>query len=385
MSSRGTGNNRAVSTAAASSFLGGPGLRRGTGVVVSTAGTGCRRSRAAGRSRRAGIARPARRPRPAPVAGPGKRAAAAGCRRPGTPGPARPVARRRPARGPGGIAAVSRSRTRRARASPSVSAAMRPGTARTRARPAATTARPGQPAAGRRLTAGGQLSASRCASQPAHCRSQRTSSDSRSALASRPPSPAFCAGSGSPGAGQPAARSPQSAASGASRPGGGHDLMNPGRAEPGRRGQGADRDLLGAGPGQRPARSRPACSSRHAARETRARTRRSAGPPDPPVDRHLAILPAAFRKLDAVAVLTARLLPAYSAAARSEPQERAHGSSAVPGGLDREPGHARGREASRRAGKWGNSPMRAIRAAMHAVCASQKHKRKESQTMANAS
>jgi len=90
--SRGAGNDGPVSTARASSFLNSPGVRCGTGVVVSVAGTGCRCSRAAGQSRRAGIARPARRPRPAPAAGLRKRAAAVGCRRPGTPGPARPAA-----------------------------------------------------------------------------------------------------------------------------------------------------------------------------------------------------------------------------------------------------------------------------------------------------
>ncbi len=61
-------------------------------------------------------------------------------------------------------------------------------------------------------------------------------------------------------------------------------------------------------------RSRSACSSRHPARETRVRTRRSRRPRlDPLADRHLAILAGAFRKLDAVAVLTARLLPALIA------------------------------------------------------------------------
>lgn len=68
----------------------------------------------------------------------------------------------------------------------SKSAAMRSMAARTRARSTATTARSGQSADGRRLTAG-QLSASRCASQSAHCRSQLTSSDSLPAMWSRPP------------------------------------------------------------------------------------------------------------------------------------------------------------------------------------------------------
>jgi len=57
-------------------------------------------------------------------------------------------------------------------------------------------------------------------------------------------------------------------------------------------------------------RSRPACASRHAARETRASTRCSRRPAS---IRSLIVtrpaLPAVFRKLDAVAVLTALLLP----------------------------------------------------------------------------
>jgi len=58
-------------------------------------------------------------------------------------------------------------------------------------------------------------------------------------------------------------------------------------------------------------RSRSACSSRYAARKTRAST--LSVPPgrrDPLTDRHPPSLPVAFRKLDAVAVLIARLLPA---------------------------------------------------------------------------
>ena len=61
-------------------------------------------------------------------------------------------------------------------------------------------------------------------------------------------------------------------------------------------------------------RSRPACPSRHAARDTRARTRRSRRPSSirsPIVTR--PTLPAAFRKLDAVAVLTDPLLPVLPA------------------------------------------------------------------------
>ena len=76
--------------------------------------------------------------------------------------------------------------------------------------------------------------------------------------------------------------------------GGGHELVHPRRRQPDRLGQGADRDPLG----------------RHAARETRVSTRRSRLPAS---IRSLIVtrptLPAVFRKLDAIAVLTARLLP----------------------------------------------------------------------------
>jgi hypothetical protein len=57
-------------------------------------------------------------------------------------------------------------------------------------------------------------------------------------------------------------------------------------------------------------RSRSAWSSRHAARETRQHPPLPPGRLDPLTDRHSPSLPAAFRKLDAVAVLMARLLPA---------------------------------------------------------------------------
>ncbi len=186
--------------------------------------------------------------------------------------------RRRSARRSGSTAAVFRSWTRRARASSSTSAAMRSMTARTRARSTATTARSGQSADGRRLAAGGQLSASRCASQPAHCRSQLTSSDSRPAMLSRPSS---------------------SVSSRSLDPRGRASLLPAARRapRPARPGQAAatswctregDRPAavarvrieipLGAGRDQRPRPFRPACSSRHAARETRVRTRRSRRP-----------------------------------------------------------------------------------------------------------
>ena len=58
-------------------------------------------------------------------------------------------------------------------------------------------------------------------------------------------------------------------------------------------------------------RSRSACSSRYAARKTRAST--LSVPPgrrDPLTDRHPASLPSTFRKLDAVTVLRPRLLAA---------------------------------------------------------------------------
>jgi|HubBroStandDraft_2_1064218.scaffolds.fasta_scaffold14485_4 hypothetical protein len=93
---RGAGNNRAVSTATASSFL-----NAARGLVVSVAGTGCRCSPAAGRSRRAGTARPARRPRSAPAAGSRRRVIPCGRRRPGTPGSARPAAGGAPPTGRG--------------------------------------------------------------------------------------------------------------------------------------------------------------------------------------------------------------------------------------------------------------------------------------------
>ena len=63
-------------------------------------------------------------------------------------------------------------------------------------------------------------------------------------------------------------------------------------------------------------RSRLACPSRYAARDTRARTRRSRRPAS---IRSLIVtrptLPAAFRKLDTVAVLTDPLLPALQLSA----------------------------------------------------------------------
>ena len=88
---RDAGNNRAVSTATASSSLNCPGVRGGTGLVVSVAGTGYRRLQPAGCSHRAGTVRLGRRPRPAPAAGSMRRAIPCGSRRPGTPGPARPA------------------------------------------------------------------------------------------------------------------------------------------------------------------------------------------------------------------------------------------------------------------------------------------------------
>jgi hypothetical protein len=60
--------------------------------------------------------------------------------------------------------------------------------------------------------------------------------------------------------------------------------------------------------GRRPCPFPSGLFQRHAALETRVRTRRSR--PDPPVDRHPPIVPPVFTKLDAVAMLTARLLPA---------------------------------------------------------------------------
>jgi len=78
--------------------------------------------------------------------------------------------------------------------------------------------RPQADAARRRLPQASSGRQTRCASQSAHCRSQLTSSDSRSAMWSRPLSSVSSPESGSSGAGQPSARSSPSAASSASRP-----------------------------------------------------------------------------------------------------------------------------------------------------------------------
>lgn len=142
----GVGNNRSVRTASASGFLNCPGVRCGTGWVVSVAGMGCRCSRAAGRSRRAGIARPTMRPWPALVARLMKRATGRRAQKARNSRSGSASHRWRSSRRPASTAAVSRSSTRQAQASSSTSAAMRSMTARTRARPAVTTARSGQPA-----------------------------------------------------------------------------------------------------------------------------------------------------------------------------------------------------------------------------------------------
>ncbi len=250
--------------------------------MVSVAGTGCRRSPAAGRSRRAGTVRPARRPGPAPAPGPMRRAITCGRRRPRTPGPARPAA--------GGAPPACR------RAPRGIQVPGPPG--------------PGWPVGGRRLTTGGQLPAPRCASRPAHCRSQLTSSDNWPAICRgrrvrRPP------------------RSPDLRGGPARRPqltqrrvqlieaGTGHELVHPGGREPGRRGQLTNRHALGAGRDQRP----PPFPSGplQPPRGTGDPCQDSPLPParlDPPADRHPPIVPAAFRKLDAVAVLAGPLLPA---------------------------------------------------------------------------
>jgi hypothetical protein len=195
------------------------------------------------------------------------------------------------------------------RASSSTSAAMRPVTARTRARPAATTARSGQPAAGRRLAAGG------CSSQRPGARASL-----RTAAASSPHRIAgrrWCPGRRPPrNRDVPGQASPPPAAHPAPQP-----------AHPGQ----APATIWCTREGDSPAaaaslrieissaraetsartRSRSACSSRHPARETRGQDSPLAPARlDPLADRHPPILPSAFRKLDAVAVLAGPLLPA---------------------------------------------------------------------------
>jgi hypothetical protein len=78
-----------------------------------------------------------------------------------------------------------------------------------------------------------------------------------------------------------------------------------------RRGQGADRDPLGAGRDQRP---RPfpfgPLQPPHGKGDSRQDSPLPPARLDPLADRHPPIVPAAFRKLDALAVVTGPLLPA---------------------------------------------------------------------------
>ncbi len=130
-------------------------------------------------------------------------------------------------------------------------------------------------------------------------------------MLSRPSSSVSSPESGSSGAGQPAARSSPSAASSASRSATATSWCTRDGDSPA-----AAASLRIEIPSARAetsahVRSRSARSSRHAARQTRASTRCSCRPASirsPIVTR--PTLPAVFRKLDAGAVLMARLLPA---------------------------------------------------------------------------
>src|SRR6266581_8106822 len=129
-------------------------------------------------------------------------------------------------------------------------------------------------------------------------------------MLSRPPSSVSSPESGSSGVGQP--RCPQLAERHVQsvQVGGGHELVHPGRRQPGRRGQGADRDPLGAGRDQRPrpfpfGLPQPPRGTGHPGQDPPL----PHGRLDPLADRHPPIVPATFRKLDAVAVLTGPLLP----------------------------------------------------------------------------
>ena len=83
------------------------------------------------------------------------------------------------------------------------------------------------------------------------------------------------------------------------------------QSRPRRGGRALDTDTPSRAEASAHVRSRPACSSRHAARETRAITRRSRRPATiRSLPSHSRQPARVFRKLDAVAVLTTRLLPA---------------------------------------------------------------------------
>jgi hypothetical protein len=249
--SRGAGNNRAVSTATASSFLNNDAPLEGSGRGWSApaewvAGAGgllpglpasvpLGLPRIPGSSIRAGV-----EPGICLVRQNVRKSRSGSARR-----------RRRSERRPDSTAAIVSSPARRARASSPASLAMRFSTAATRARPAATLAVPGQSSPGRR-----------CGS-----------------------------------------RSP-------------------------RRGPGPAPRPFPLGLLQPPCRPRTPCQD----------SPLPPACPDPLVDRHPPIVPAVFRKLDAVAVLTARLLPAPfpsgpAGSARSYPAGPASGSGRLGGGV----------------------------------------------------
>jgi hypothetical protein len=180
-----------------------------------------------------------------------RRAIPCGRRRPGTPGPARPAA--------GGVPRAGREHRG------GVQVLDPPG-------PGDGDDGPVRPVSGRRrLTAGGQLSAPMCASQ-------LTSSDSRSAMLSRPSSSASSPESGSSGAGQPAARSSPSAAPRTSRSASATSWCTREDDSPAAAANLRIEIPLAWAETSAHVHSRSAYSSRHAARETRVRTRRSRRP-----------------------------------------------------------------------------------------------------------
>ena len=130
-------------------------------------------------------------------------------------------------------------------------------------------------------------------------------------MVSRPPSSVSSPESGSSGAGQPAARSSPSAMSSASRSAAATSWCTREGNSPTAVARVRIEIPSARAETSAHVRSRSACSSRHPARETRAQ--------DPPLpsarlgplaDRHPPIVPAAFSKPDALAVLTGPLLPA---------------------------------------------------------------------------
>ncbi len=249
-----------------------PRLRVPAGGVVSARRTGCRCRRAAARPPRGGTAWPATHPGLVPSAPAWSRASAGARQNAPTSRPGPASRRRRSARRPGSTAAIASSPARRARAS---SPAWSP------------------------------------VSQPAACRSQLTSSPRRSAIRSRPSSSASsspqprCSGRAGP---PPAAhQAPRPAHPGRHRPRAGAPVRVTARPPwPGRGSRSP-----GAGRGQRPCPFPSGMLQPPGRRETRVRTRRSRRPaPTRPLTVTSPSCWVAFRKPDAVAVPTARLLPA---------------------------------------------------------------------------